>query len=162
VATFRTIPAPNVDPIGYFKVRSIVSQRSFPVLLKNYFDASLRIHSVQAVTTIAAEEGASLFVPVSIAQFSVYEALAAQLMGRIMRCKSCTTDARTNAVLNDKVKFTQLCKDIGLPAPRMFPITSVQQLFNLNSRWGPTALSPLHTESMPSCRGSIRLPAAYV
>ncbi len=38
--------------------------------------------SVQAIATIAAEERAKLFVPVSIAQYSVYEALAADLLDR--------------------------------------------------------------------------------
>jgi len=37
---------------------------------------------VQAIGRIAAEENAKLFVPVSIAQYSVYEALAAELLAR--------------------------------------------------------------------------------
>ena len=37
---------------------------------------------MQAIGRIAAEERAKLFVPVSIAQFSVYEALAADLLSR--------------------------------------------------------------------------------
>ena len=38
--------------------------------------------SMQAIVRIAAEERAKLFVPVSIAQYSVYEALAADLLAR--------------------------------------------------------------------------------
>ena len=37
---------------------------------------------VQAILKIATEEHAKLFVPVSIAQYSVYEALAADLLAR--------------------------------------------------------------------------------
>ena len=37
---------------------------------------------MQAIGRIAAEEDAKLFVPVSIAQYSVYEALAAELLSR--------------------------------------------------------------------------------
>ena len=37
---------------------------------------------MQAIVRIAAEERAKLFVPVSIAQYSVYEALAADLLSR--------------------------------------------------------------------------------
>jgi hypothetical protein len=44
----------------------------------------------QAIGRIAAEERAKLFVPVSIAQFSVYEALAADLLSRYSLCGSST------------------------------------------------------------------------
>lgn len=83
---------------------------------------------------IAAEEGAKLFVPVSIAQYSVYEALAAEQLHRTQSVRCCTADAPTVANLNDKIKFTELCQRIGAVVPKMFPITSAQQLMELNSR----------------------------
>ena len=67
-----------------------------------------------------------------MAQYSVYEALAAHLMPRHTVC--CTTSARMNALLNDKVKFTGLAKQHGLSVPEAFPITSKQQLRDYNSR----------------------------
>jgi hypothetical protein len=45
----------------------------------------------QAMARIGAREHASLFVPVSIAQYSVYEALAAELMPP--GCHNCTLSA---------------------------------------------------------------------
>lgn len=86
------------------------------------------------MTAIAAEEGAKLFVPVSIAQFSVYEALAARLMARAVGCAACTVQPDACAALNDKNKFAKLCERIGLAAPKTFAITSASQLFDLNSR----------------------------
>ncbi|BDA48532.1 hypothetical protein COCOBI_12-2120 [Coccomyxa sp. Obi] len=106
VAAFRTYPLPNVDPIGYLK----------------------------AIEIIAAEEDAKLFVPVSIAQYSLYEALAAQRLREKMGIRYCTADAQTVAALNDKIKFTHLCQRIGSKVPKMFPITSPQQLMDQNSR----------------------------
>lgn len=95
---------------------------------------ALPCRDVQAVTAIAAEEGAKLFVPVSIAQFSVYEALAARLMANAVGCAACTVEPDALARLNDKIKFTRLCHRLRLPAPKMFPVTSASQLFDLNSR----------------------------
>ena len=86
----------------------------------------------QAISKIAAKEGISLWVPVSMAQYSVYEALAAHLMPRNTVC--CTTSAHMNALLNDKVKFTRLAKQHGLSVPEAFPVTSKQQLRDYNNR----------------------------
>ena len=89
----------------------------------------------QAIQRIATEEHATLFVPVSIAQFSVYEALAAQRLAKI-GCASCTLDAPAVALLNDKLKFSALCAKLGVAAPECFPVTSARQLAELNSRCG--------------------------
>lgn len=93
---------------------------------------------MQAMDRIAAEEKAKLFVPVSIAQYSVYEAMAAERLRKTQGVRYCTADAPTVAQLNDKIKFTELCQHIGAVAPKMFPITSGQQLMELNSRCNPS------------------------
>jgi carbamoylphosphate synthase large subunit len=93
---------------------------------------------MQAMDRIAAEEKAKLFVPVSIAQYSVYEAMAAERLQRTQGVRYCTADAPTVAQLNDKIKFTELCQHIGAVVPKMFPITSGQQLMELNSRCNPS------------------------
>ncbi|KAK9831523.1 hypothetical protein WJX81_005430 [Elliptochloris bilobata] len=105
VAGFRTTPIPNKDPVGYLKT----------------------------LRAIAVSEKASLFVPVSIAQFSVYEALAAELI-KPLGCACCTLDVESVAVLNDKIKFSAFCERIGMRVPRSFPITSCKRLYELNSR----------------------------
>lgn len=98
--------------------------------------ASIQVGFVgQAIESIAAEENAKLFVPVSIAQYSLYEALAAQRLREKVGIRYCTADAQTVAALNDKIKFTHLCQRIGSKVPKMFPITSPQQLVDLNSRY---------------------------
>ncbi len=89
---------------------------------------------MQAIEKIAVEEKAKLFVPVSIAQYSVYEALAAQRLSRTLGIRYCTADAPTVAALNDKIKFSNLCQSIGASVPKAFPVTSPQQLMELNSR----------------------------
>ena len=87
----------------------------------------------QAIQRIAEEERASLFVPVSIAQFSVYEALAAQRLAK-SGCGVCTLDAAALARLNDKIKFSALCERIGVAVPQCFAVTSRRELLDLNSR----------------------------
>ena len=67
---------------------------------------------------------------------SVYEALAAELI-KPLGCTSCTLDAESVAVLNDKIKFTELCERIGMRVPRAFSVTSRERLLELNSRWRP-------------------------
>ncbi|CAL5223879.1 g6471 [Coccomyxa viridis] len=104
VAAFRTYPEPNLDPLGY----------------------------LEAIATIAAEERAKLFVPVSIAQYSVYEALAADLLARSFSTRACTLDARMTAELNDKSSFSALCEHLGVLVPKSSPITSKELLFQLN------------------------------
>ncbi|CAK0738655.1 hypothetical protein CVIRNUC_001074 [Coccomyxa viridis] len=106
IAAFRTYPEPNMDPIGYLK----------------------------AIGRIAAEEDAKLFVPVSIAQYSVYEALAAELLSSKLGTRACTLDAALTAELNDKTTFSQLCESLGVLVPKSFPITSKQRLYELNGR----------------------------
>lgn len=88
----------------------------------------------QAIERIAREEGAKLFVPVSIAQYSVYEAIAAERLAQRLGVRSCTASTEAVALLNDKIKFTHLCQRIGAPVPQMFPVTSADQLLDLNSR----------------------------
>ena len=87
---------------------------------------------MQAIRKIAADENAKLWVPVSMAQYSVYEALAAKLMPP--GCKCCTLDAPFTALLNDKIKFTHFAEERGLDVPSMYSITSKQQLVELNNR----------------------------
>ena len=79
----------------------------------------------------------NLFVPVSMAQYSVYEALACKLMPPNTVC--CTTDARMTAILNDKLMFTAFAQQHGLAVPQIFAITSKQQLLNYNQRLSPSA-----------------------
>ncbi len=88
----------------------------------------------QAMERIAREEDAKLFVPVSIAQYSVYEAIAAERLAQTLGVRSCTASAEAVALLNDKIRFTHLCQRIGAPVPQMFPVTSADQLLDLNSR----------------------------
>jgi len=85
---------------------------------------------LQAVARVAAKEGVSLWVPVSMAQYSVYEALACTLMPPGTTC--CTTDAHITAVLNDKVTFTAFAKQHQLSVPDCFSITSKAQLLEYN------------------------------
>lgn len=87
---------------------------------------------MQAIKKVAAQENVQLWVPVSIAQYSVYEALAAELMPE--GCVSCTLDAATVALLNDKNKFTVHCESLNMHVPKAFPVTSHQQLVDYNSR----------------------------
>ena len=86
----------------------------------------------QAISVVAAKEKVGLWAPVSIAQYSVYEALAAELMPS--GCLSMSLDAPTVAVLNDKNKFSQWAAAKGLRVPKSFPVTSKQQLLEYNSR----------------------------
>ena len=74
----------------------------------------------------------NLWVPVSMAQYSIYEALACKLMPPNTMC--CTTDARLTAVLNDKVSFTAFAQQHGLAVPEVFPVTSKEQLLEYNLR----------------------------
>jgi hypothetical protein len=102
VAKFYPVPIPNEKPLDYLK----------------------------AMARIGAREHAALFVPVSIAQYSVYEALAAELMPP--GCHNCTLSAADVAHLNDKIKFQQFCEKHGLSTPHVFPITSKAELLKLN------------------------------
>lgn len=81
---------------------------------------------------MANKEKVNLWVPVSMAQYSIYEALACQLMPRNTIC--CTTDAHMTAVLNDKVSFTAFAQQHDLAVPEVFPITSKEQLLEYNRR----------------------------
>lgn len=104
VSAFYSTPRPNTDPVGYLK----------------------------AVRDVAHREAVNLFVPVSMAQYSVYEALACKLMPPNTIC--CTTDAHMTAVLNDKVSFTAFAQQHGLAVPEIFSITSKEQLLEYNRR----------------------------
>ena len=104
----------------------------------------------QAIQQIAEEERARLFVPISIAQFSVYEALAAQRLAKSDDCSVCTLDAAAVALLNDKIKFTHFCERIGVAVPKCFAVTSRRELLDLNSRYH--ACWPAHTA--PSLQGA--------
>ena len=85
---------------------------------------------------MAQQEAVNLFVPVSMAQYSVYEALACKLMPANTICS--TTDAHLTAVLNDKVMFTAFAQQHGLAVPEIFPVTSKDQLLDYNLRQGLT------------------------
>lgn len=89
---------------------------------------------LQTIRAVAAKERVSLWFPVSMAQYSVYEALACYLMPPDTIC--CTTDAHLTALLNDKVKFTDYAKQLGLAVPEAFPVTSKEQLREYNRRCG--------------------------
>ena len=66
----------------------------------------------QAIQRIAEEERATLFVPVSIAQFSVYEALAAQRLARI-GCASCTLDAPRRCAAQRQAQVQRAVRQAG-------------------------------------------------
>ena len=106
----------------------------------------------QAIQRIAEEQHATLFVPVSIAQYSVYEALAAQRLGKL-GCAACTLDAPSVALLNDKLKFSALCAKLGVAAPQCFAVTSARQLAELNSRWDEiSSFYPVYPEPLSASR----------
>ena len=90
------------------------------------------VTGAQAISAVAAKERVGLWAPVSIAQYSVYEALAAELMPS--GCLSMSLDAPTVAVLNDKNKFSQWAAAKGLRVPKCFSVTSKAQLLEYNSR----------------------------
>ena len=86
----------------------------------------------QAIQKIAAEENINMFFPVSMAQYSVYESLAATLLPPHTIC--CTTDPHWTALLNDKTVFTKFAESIGLAVPATFAITSKEQLLEYNRK----------------------------
>lgn len=90
------------------------------------------LRHLQTIRKVAHREAVNLFVPVSMAQYSVYEALASKLMPANTIC--CTTDAHLTAVLNDKVTFTAFAQQHGLAVPEIFPVTSKEQLLEYNLR----------------------------
>ncbi len=113
----------------------------------------------QAIQAIAEEERVQLFVPVSIAQFSVYEALAAQRMAKL-GCGVCTLDAASVALLNDKIKFSRLAERIGVAVPPSFSVTSRRELLDLNSRC-PRSCRAAAAQLPSSCmHPQDRMPAA--
>ena len=81
---------------------------------------------------IAKQEQVDMFFPVSMAQYSVYESLAACLMPKGTIC--CTTDPHWTALLNDKVVFTKYAKGLGLAVPDTYSITSKEQLLEYNKK----------------------------
>ena len=100
VAKFYSVPIPNEKPLDYLKVLELWTQQGLTNMPSEH--AACRngfgMHNVfpcfgcvQAMARIGAREHASLFVPVSIAQYSVYEALAAELMPP--GCHNCTLSA---------------------------------------------------------------------
>jgi len=70
---------------------------------------------LQTVAWVAAKEGVSLWVPVSMAQYSVYEALACSLMPPNTTC--CTTDPHMTVCLPPFCKATTV----------VFPGTATRQ-----------------------------------
>ena len=87
---------------------------------------------VQAIQRIAAKENINMFFPVSMAQYSAYESLAASLLPKHTIC--CTTDPHWTALLNDKIAFTKYADSIGMDVPAMFSITSKEQLMEYNKK----------------------------
>lgn len=81
---------------------------------------------------IAKKERVDMFFPVSMAQYSVYESLAACLMPK--STIACTTNPYWTALLNDKVVFTKYAKSIGMAVPDTFSITSKYQLLEYNRK----------------------------
>lgn len=92
----------------------------------------LTLTYLQAIQEIAAKEKITMFFPVSMAQYSVYESLAATLLPPHTIC--CTTDPHWTALLNDKVVFTKYASSIGLDVPATFSITSKEQLVEYNRK----------------------------
>lgn len=99
---FITVPVPEQEP-------------------KNY---------LSALKVLAHQEDADLFVPVSSPVASVYDAKVGQ--GLPASCRTLSCGEVWTAALDDKVTFSELAKQAGLPSPDTRRITSKAQALAFN------------------------------
>ncbi|GAQ84998.1 hypothetical protein KFL_002160080 [Klebsormidium nitens] len=104
VDAFHTVPPPDVDLVGYLK----------------------------AMRRILAKEKADIYMPTSTALLEVYDALVLDVLPP--GCVPWTLDAATTAQLNNKARFSALCRDVGVRSPAYFHIATKQQLLDFNKK----------------------------
>ncbi|MGF1535956.1 MAG: ATP-grasp enzyme [Elainellaceae cyanobacterium] len=102
VERFYTLPAPERDADGY----------------------------TNALLEIVQREAIDAFVPVSSPVASYYDAIAGEAMAD--RCQVIHGAAETVAMLDDKFRLCQTARSLGLNAPRVFLITTPEQLLNFD------------------------------
>ncbi|KAK9820313.1 hypothetical protein WJX72_008811 [[Myrmecia] bisecta] len=101
---FEAVPDPGWDPEGYMR----------------------------GIARIARQYSASLIVPVAPPNHSIYDSLVKDILPA--GCRSVALGAPITALLDDKVKYSELCEKVGVRTPRHFRVSSAQQLLDLNSR----------------------------
>jgi hypothetical protein len=62
----------------------------------------------------------------------VYDALVLDVLPP--GCFPWTLDADTTALLNNKARFSQRCRDVGVRVPDFFHISTKQELLDINTR----------------------------
>jgi predicted ATP-grasp superfamily ATP-dependent carboligase len=103
VDRFVTVPVPEEDPKAY----------------------------LQALKVLAHEEDADLFVPVSSPVASVYDARVEHVLPG--SCRSLAAGEIWTAALDDKVTFSELAKNAGLPGPDTRRVTSKEAAHAFNN-----------------------------
>jgi hypothetical protein len=102
VNKFYTVPAPEKDPDGYCK----------------------------GLLEIVKRENIDVFIPVSSPVASYYDSLAKELLSP--HCEVIHFDAEMTKILDDKYAFCEKARSLGLSAPKVFRITSPEQILNFD------------------------------